>query len=165
MYYTNYNSKFGEIVIVSDGESILELFFKEQKHFDYIITKNVILKNNIPILNETCKWLDRYFNKENPSIKELPLKFVGTNFRKLVWNLLLDIPYGGTTTYLYLANRVSKILNKKMSAQAIGGAVGHNPIAIIVPCHRVIGTNGDLTGYAYGLDIKKKLLDLEKNNI
>lgn len=164
-YYTNYKSIIGNLIIVSDKENIVGLFIEGQKNFDNEITHNMILNNNIEILNKAVKWLDRYFNKENPSVSELPIKLIGSDFRKLVWNILLEIPYSKTVTYLDIAKKVSKILNKNMSSQAVGGAVGHNPISIIVPCHRVIGTNGSLVGYAGGLSIKRKLLDLENDNI
>ncbi len=164
-YYTNYKSIIGNLVIVSDKENIVGLFIEGQKNFDNEITHNMILNNNIEVLNKAVKWLDRYFNKENPSVRELPIKLIGSDFRKLVWNILLEIPYSKTVTYLDIAKKVSKILNKNMSSQAVGGAVGHNPISIIVPCHRVIGTNGSLVGYAGGLSIKRKLLDLENDNI
>ena len=161
-YYTNYKSRIGNLVIVSDKENIVGLFIEGQKNFDNEITHNMILNNNIEVLNKAVKWLDRYFNKENPSVRELPIKLIGSDFRKLVWNILLEIPYSKTVTYLDIAKKVSKILNKNMSSQAVGGAVGHNPISIIVPCHRVIGS---LVGYAGGLSIKRKLLDLENDNI
>ena len=164
-YYTNYKSIIGNLIIVSDKENIVGLFIEGQKNFYDEITHNMTLNNNIEILNKTTKWLDRYFNRENPSVTELSIKLIGSDFRKLVWNILLEIPYSKTVTYLDIAKKVSKILNKNMSSQAIGGAVGHNPISIIVPCHRVIGTNGSLVGYAGGLSIKRKLLDLEKDNM
>ncbi len=164
-YYTNYKSIIGNLIIVSDKENIVGLFIEGQKNFDNEITHNMILNDNIEVLNKAIKWLDRYFNKENPSVRELPIKLIGSDFRKLVWNILLEIPYSKTVTYLDIAKKVSKILNKNMSSQAVGGAVGHNPISIIVPCHRVIGTNGSLVGYAGGLSIKRQLLDLEKDNI
>ena len=101
------------------------------------------------VIQKTKIWLDMYFNGEKPQISKLDLEPIGTLFSKIVWELLCKIPYGSVTTYGDLAKKVAKIMNKDtMSAQAIGGAVGHNPISIIIPCHRVIGTNGSLTGYA-----------------
>ena len=108
------------------------------------------------------KWLDRYFKGEKPQISELDLEPIGSDFAKNVWKLLCEIPYGEVTTYGEIAKKVAKIMNKStMSAQAVGGAVGHNPISIIIPCHRVIGTNGSLTGYAGGIDKKIFLLKHE----
>ena len=114
--------------------------------------------------NKNKKWLDKYFNGEKPQISDLDinLEYTGSEFAQNVWKLLCDIPYGKVVTYGELAKKVARKMNKsKMSAQAVGGAVGHNPIGIIVPCHRVVGANGSLTGYAGGIDKKIKLLELE----
>ena len=114
------------------------------------------------ILIETKKWLNRYFNGEKPCPNELDLAPIGSKFRKNVWDILCKIPYGKVITYNDIAKEIAKKRKiNKMSAQAVGGAVGHNPISIIIPCHRVIGTNGSLTGYAGGLDKKEYLLKLE----
>ena len=114
------------------------------------------------ILQETKDWLRRYFAGEKPEITELKLNLSGTAFRQKVWKILCEIPYGQTVTYGQIAARIAREEGKKkMSAQAVGGAVGHNPIAIIVPCHRVIGSDGSLTGYAYGLEKKRWLLEHE----
>ncbi len=162
-YYTNYKSPVGNLTIASDEKSIVGLWIENQKYFKETIHSKLIRKDDLPILNQARKWLDRYFKKQNPSYKELKLNPEGNSFRKIVWNHLLEIPYGKTTTYGEIAKKVAKELGKeKMSAQAIGGAVGHNPISIIIPCHRVVGKNGDLTGYAGGIETKKKLLELEK---
>ena len=107
-------------------------------------------------------WLDRYFAGENPQISELPLAPSGSDFRQMVWKILCDIPSGQTTTYGEIAKKIAARTGRStMSAQAVGGAVGHNPISIIIPCHRVVGTNGSLTGYAGGIDKKIALLELE----
>ena len=112
---------------------------------------------------KTKKWLDRYFLGKKPKIEELDICLNGTSFEKIVWELLKRIPYGEVITYKELAIKVAnKLGREKMSAQAVGGAVGHNPISIIIPCHRVVGTNGSLTGYAGGIDKKVKLLEFEK---
>ncbi len=162
-YYTNYKSPVGNLTIASDEESIVGLWIENQKYFKETIHSKLIRKDDLPILNQAREWLDRYFKKQNPSYKDLNLNPEGNSFRKIVWNHLLEIPYGKTTTYGEIAKKVAKELGKeKMSAQAIGGAVGHNPISIIIPCHRVVGKNGDLTGYAGGIETKKKLLELEK---
>lgn len=108
------------------------------------------------------KWLDRYFNGEKPKISEIDLSPKGSEFAKKVWEILCKIPYGEVTTYGEIAKKIAKTMNKdKMSAQAVGGAVGHNPISIIIPCHRVVGSNGSLTGYAGGIDKKISLLKHE----
>lgn len=120
----------------------------------------------MPPLIKAKEWLDRYFNKEKMTIQDMPLAPIGGEFRQMVWKKLCEIPYGKTTTYGEIAKQIAKEMGKKtMSAQAIGNAVGHNPISIIIPCHRVIGKNGDLTGYAGGIDKKIKLLQIENASI
>ncbi len=165
-YQTEYKSPLGYITICCDEqENIVGLWFNGQKHFCNINGK-IIMKNNLKIFDITKKWLDKYFEGQNPKIKNISLKLVGTEFQKKVWEILFKIPYGKTITYGDIAKQIAKQNNvTKMSAQAVGGAVGHNPIAIIVPCHRVIGKNGKLTGYAAGIDKKQKLLELEQINI
>lgn len=164
MYYsTIYKSKIGDLTIVADEKNLTGLWFKNQKYFMNSMSKDILQNNDIEIIKRTNNWLDRYFKGDKPNINELSLKPIGSDFRQVVWKILCEIPYGETVTYGEIAKRVSKIFGKdKMSAQAIGGAVGHNPISIIIPCHRVVGTNGSLTGYAAGIDIKKKLLEHEK---
>ena len=121
---------------------------------------------NEKILIKTKKWLDEYFNGEKPKITELDLAPIGSAFAKNVWKILCEIPYGKVTTYGEIAKKMAKIMHKeKMSAQAVGGAVGHNPISIIIPCHRVVGANGSLTGYAGGIDKKIYLLKHEQVNM
>ncbi len=165
-YYFVYPSPVGELTIASDEKNIIGLWIKEQKYFGSTICNEKVEKKNIPILLETKKWLDRYFKGEKPLIRELKLKPKGSEFRKLVWKILCEIPYGKVTTYGEIAKKIAKLQKRKtMSAQAVGGAVGHNPISIIIPCHRVIGTNGDLIGYAGGIEVKKKLLQLENADI
>jgi methylated-DNA-[protein]-cysteine S-methyltransferase len=112
------------------------------------------------------KWLDRYFDGEKPDLSELPLAPTGGEFRRMVWDILCEIPYGEVVTYGDIAKKMAqKMKRKSMSSQAVGGAVGHNPISIIIPCHRVVGSNGSLTGYAGGIDKKIKLLELEGADI
>ena len=114
------------------------------------------------VFDRAQEWLERYFSGEKPSPEELPLRPEGTDFQQMVWRELLHIPYGQVTTYGSLAKAVAKKMGREtMSAQAVGQAVGHNPISIIIPCHRVMGTDGSLTGYAGGLDRKIRLLELE----
>lgn len=163
MYYsTSYLSPLGAITIASDGENIIGLWIEGQKYFGGTISESMIENNDLNIFVAAKKWLDRYFAGEKPKISELQLAPNGGEFRKLVWDILCDIPYGETITYGEIAKKVAFKMNKKsMSSQAVGGAVGHNPISIIIPCHRVLGANGNLTGYAGGIDKKIKLLEHE----
>ena len=167
IYITYYDSILGKLTIASDGENIIGLWIEGQKYFaDTIKNENIIKKDDISIFIKTKEWLDRYFRGERPDIKELKLSPKGSEFRQNVWKILCRIPYGQTITYGKIAKEIAKLMNKNsMSAQAIGNAVGHNPISIIIPCHRVVGINGSLTGYAGGIDKKIKLLELENVDI
>jgi len=163
VYQTYYESPLGSITLASDGENIIGLWMKGQKYYGDTVTEEMIEKNELDIFTKTKKWLDRYFVGEKPSISELPLAPRGGEFRKTVWDILCQIPYGEVTTYGEIGKKVVKIMNKKnMSGQAIGGAVGHNPISLIIPCHRVVSGNGSLTGFSGGLDKKIALLEHEK---
>lgn len=160
-YTSKYKSPFGEIVIAADEKGLTGLWFVGQKYFALYLDKENKEKE-IQILKDTKKWLDIYFSGKNPDFK-LPLHFTGTDFQNEVWKILYSIPYGKTMTYGEIANILAKQMGfKRMSAQAVGGAVGKNEISIIVPCHRVVGTNGSLTGYAGGISKKIALLKLEK---
>ena len=165
MYYgMNYQSTLGDIFIVSDEENIVGLWIgDDHKYMKDAMPGNIIKNGDIPILKEASSWLDDYFSCGKPEIYRLPLlPEYSTDFRKIVWDILLDIPNGELTTYGEIAREVAKRMGKeKMSAQAVGGAVGHNPISIIIPCHRVVGRNGNLTGYGGGMDVKIKLLTHE----
>lgn len=168
MYYgTNYQSSIGDIFLVSDEENIVGLWIGKQKYMEKTMPSNIIENDDITVLKKARSWLDDYFSGAKPDISHLPLSpDYSTDFRKIVWEILLDIPYGELTTYGEIAKEVAKRVGKeKMSAQAVGGAVGHNPISIIIPCHRVVGTNGNLTGYGGGMDIKIKLLTHEGVNM
>jgi methylated-DNA-[protein]-cysteine S-methyltransferase len=155
MYYsTSYSSPLGELSIVSDGEAVCGVSFHAQKHVSSF--DNLTENDDLPIFDNVRGWFDDYFRGSAPEI-DFRLKPSGTDFRLKVWKILCEIPYGETVTYGEIASRISP----SMSAQAVGGAVGHNPIAILIPCHRVIGTNGRLTGYAAGIDRKIALLKLE----
>lgn len=143
----------------SDGRSLIGLWIENAKYFGSTLTSETQEKD-LPIFEETKNWLDIYFSGKNPDFTP-KLKLEGSEFRMAVWNILKEIPYGKTTTYGEIAKKIGKA---KISAQAVGGAVGHNPVSIIIPCHRVIGKNGSLTGYAGGLDLKKQLLDNENIN-
>lgn len=154
--------QYGKITIVSDEKNIIGLWIEGQKYFANTLLEEPILKDDMIPLTQAKSWLDQYFSYKKPSITNLPLAPKGGEFRQRVWKILCKIPYGKTTTYGEIANQIAKDTGKKsMSAQAVGNAVGHNPISIIIPCHRVIGKNGDLTGYAGGLDKKIKLLQIE----
>lgn len=159
-YICKYNSLIGEIVIKSDGEYITNLYIEGQSGFEEI--SNSHRENGkIEILQKAISWLDTYFEGKEPK-ENLKLKLEGTGFQKEVWNILLKIPYGKTITYGDIAEEIAKNRGiKKMSSQACGGAVGSNPISIIVPCHRVVGKNGNLVGYGGGLKLKTNLLRLE----
>jgi len=166
IYTTKYNSPIGEMLLASDGDSLIGLWNHEQKYFGSPLLKESKPNDQLPILIKTKDWLDKYFSGRKPDSKELPLSMAGSDFRQRVWKILLDIPYGKTVTYGDISKQIAKQFGKpKMSAQAVGGAVGHNPISIIVPCHRVIGSNGSLTGYAGGIDMKIKLLELEGHEV
>ena len=156
-YKTLYPSPLGEITLVCDETHLLHLSLPGQKGFDRDCEPG-----EHPILAQTKAWLDSFFTGNAPSPALLPVKPEGTAFRKCIWALLLEIPYGQTVTYGGLAKKAAAILGKpRMSAQAVGQAVGANPIAIVIPCHRVVGAGGALTGYAGGLHYKKALLELE----
>lgn len=159
MYICKYKTVMGNITLASDGESLVGLWFDNQKYYLGDIKKQLIFRD-LPIFSETKRWLDIYFRGEKPDFK-LPLKPIGSDFRKDVWDILIKIPYGEVITYGEIAKRLEKKYGRKMSAQAVGGAVGHNPISIIIPCHRVVGSGGQLTGYAGGISKKEQLLKLE----
>lgn len=151
-------SPLGRILLASDGTNLTGLWFLEQKHFP--AAENWISAPELTIFFQTEQWLLRYFTGNVPDPNSLPLAPAGSTFQKRVWKLLTQIPYGQLTTYGTLANK----LNCK-SAQAVGGAVGRNPISIIIPCHRVVGQSNQLTGYDGGLERKQWLLELEKANL
>ena len=167
MYYsTTYPSPLGLITIASTEDALVGLWIEGQKYFIGSLKEPLTERPDLPILIQTRQWLDRYFAGEQPSLTELKLAPMGSDFRQRVWSILCQIPYGETTTYGEIAKQVAAELGREtMSAQAIGGAVGHNPISIIIPCHRVVGTNGSLTGYAGGIDKKIWLLTHEGLNL
>ena len=155
MYYsTCYDSPLGKLLIVSDGEAVCRVLFHDNSDFS---SSQYQSDDDLTIFRDVRNWFDDYFKGKNPQIN-FKLNPEGTEFRLRVWEMLCGIKYGETVTYGEIASRISP----SMSAQAVGGAVGHNPIAIIIPCHRVLGANGKLTGYAGGIDRKIELLKLEK---
>lgn len=162
LYSTHYSSPLGSIMLASDGDNLVGLWLEGQKYFAATVAEELTERPDLPVFAATQHWLDRYFTGQRPAISDVPLAPEGGAFRKAVWDILCEIPYGKVTTYGEIAKKMAAQMNKvNMSAQAVGGAVGHNPISIIIPCHRVVGANGSLTGYAGGIDKKVKLLELE----
>lgn len=164
IYVSYYKSPIGNITMASDSESLCGLWFDGQKYFASTVEGEAEDKP-LPVFEQTKKWLDIYFSGNEPDFTP-KLSLNGSEFHMAVWDILLTIPYGSVMTY----GEIAKILAKqrgisRMSAQAVGGAVGHNPISIIVPCHRVVGTSGSLTGYAGGIDKKISLLKIEKTDM
>ena len=163
MYYsTTYQSPVGLLTLASDGNNLAGLWIRGQKYHGNSIPESMSKNDGLPIFVTIKDWLDKYFAGEKPNISELPLAPIGSDFRRKIWDFLCEIPYGEVTTYGNIAKRMASLMNKEsMSSQAVGGAVGHNPISIIIPCHRVVGSDGSLTGYAGGISVKIKLLELE----
>lgn len=163
MFYTNaYGSPLGTLTLAGDGEHLTGLWIEGQKYYGGSILSSALEREDAAPFPQVVKWLERYFSGERPQIEELPLAPGGSEFQRRVWKLLCAIPYGAVTTYGALAKEVAAQMGREhMSAQAVGGAVGHNPISIIIPCHRVLGADGGLTGYAGGIDRKKWLLEHE----
>lgn len=149
----------GTVTLAADGDALVGLWLEGQKYF-FSSYKGVLNRNDgNPALLAAKEWLDRYIAGEQPSISELTLAPKGSDFRQTIWQMLCKIPYGEVTTYGEIAKKIAMNAGiKSMSAQAVGNAVGHNPISVIIPCHRVIGTGGNLTGYAGGIEKKIFLL-------
>ncbi len=163
IYTGNYASPLGAITLACDEEAILGLWFEGQKYFKSTLPRETEEKEH-PLFREAMCWLDLYFSGQEPDFTP-PLRYDSTPFRKKVCDILLSIPYGKTMTYGEIAARIAREEGlPRMSAQAVGGAVGHNPISLIIPCHRVVGANGSLTGYAGGIWRKAKLLEWESSS-
>ena len=159
-YITTYQSPIGAILLAADDTGLTGLWFDGQKYYAFGLDKKHEEKET-SVLKEAKRWLDVYFSGQEPDFMP-PVHMIGTAFQMEVWEILSKIPYGKTTTYGAIAREIAeKRRISRMSAQAVGGAVGHNEISIIIPCHRVVGTNGSLTGYAGGIDKKIMLLKLE----
>lgn len=159
-YIHHYASPLGGITLASNSEALTGLWFDGQKHFPHNLAAESA-EAELPVFTQTVNWLDAYFSGKEPDFMP-PISLHTTPFRKAVYDILLTIPYGHTMTYGEIANIIATQKGiERMSAQAVGGAVGHNPIAIIIPCHRVVGADGSLTGYAGGPDRKIKLLEYE----
>ncbi|AMD89141.1 methylated-DNA--[protein]-cysteine S-methyltransferase [uncultured Desulfovibrio sp.] len=159
-YTAAYQSSVGDVLLAADETGLTGLWFEGEKFYALSLDPEHE-ERETPIFAITRRWLDIYFSGHEPDFMP-PVHMIGSEFRRCVWELLLQIPYGTTVTYGDLARQVARRRGlRRMSAQAVGGAVGHNEISIIVPCHRVVGTNGSLTGYAGGVDKKRRLLELE----
>ena len=160
----HYESPLGGVLLAADEIGLTGLWFDGQKYFACGLPADRV-ERETPALLEAKRWLDIYFSGKEPDFTP-PLHPIGSAFRQSVWEILLQISYGKTTTYGEIARQLSEKMGLfRMSAQAVGGAVGHNEISIIIPCHRVVGTNGSLTGYAGGIDKKGKLLELEQTDM
>ena len=163
-YIQHYDSPLGGILLAADETGLTGLWFDGAKYFAANLPA-LHKERETPVLTETKRWLDIYFTGRKPDFTP-PLHPAGSAFRQSVWEILLQIPYGKTATYGEIARQLAKKQGlARMSAQAVGGAVGHNAISVIIPCHRVVGTNGSLTGYAGGIDKKIKLLETEHTDM
>lgn len=162
MYYSStYESPIGELTLCSDGDHILGLWLEGQKYHGDTIPEAMVPGDSAMFV-EAKDWLDEYFAGKRPEISRLPLAPIGSEFRQIVWRILTEIPYGDVTTYAEIGAQAAKELGKdRMASLAIGGAVGHNPVSVIIPCHRVVGSDGSLTGFSGGLKRKLWLLEHE----
>ncbi len=156
-------SPLGSLILAEQDNALAGLWFEGQRYFFHPFQKERTQWTEHPVFQQTEDWLKRYFAQGRPDPNELPLKLVGSDFQKLVWHQLLKIPYGTCVSYGALAQAAAAVLQRSsMAAQAVGSAVGHNPISIVIPCHRIIGSDGNLTGYAGGIERKLQLLKLEQ---
>ncbi|MBO3723837.1 methylated-DNA--[protein]-cysteine S-methyltransferase [Actinomyces bowdenii] len=176
-YYSHYHSPLGPMTMASDGKHLTGLWFDGQKHDRATLDEQAVQEEDLPIFQETRQWLDAYFGgpaggpqpspqqSSRPSTAPLTapaLAVDGSPFRRMVLEILRSIPSGQTMTYAQIAAQVAQRTGReRVAAQAVGGAVGRNPISLIIPCHRVVGSSGNLTGYASGVDHKRRLLEME----
>ena len=161
-YSTTYESPIGMLTLANKGDDLVGLWMEGQKYHGASIPEEMVFEDNRAVFQKVKAWLDRYFDGQNPPLAELSLAPIGSDFRQAAWDILCKIPYGEVTTYGSIAQQMAKARGKeRMSSQAVGGAVGHNPIAVIIPCHRVVGATGSLIGYAGGIAKKIQLLKLE----
>lgn len=161
IYTAKYASPLGAITLACDEQALIGLWFDGQKHFGNVLPKQVETAEH-PLFAEARHWLDVYFSGREPDFLP-PLRYDSTPFRSAVFDIMLTIPYSKTMTYGEIAAEIARQQDlPKMSAQAVGGAVGHNPISLMIPCHRVVGTSGSLTGYGGGIARKLRLLELER---
>ncbi len=157
-----YPSPVGRLTLAAQDGALIGLWLEGQKHFAESLPADPPATGTTPVLEAAAGWLNRYFDGQRPSPCELPLRPAGSSFRQALWSALCEVPYGEVTTYGALAREVALRMHRPgMPGQAVGGAIGHNPILIIIPCHRVIAANRSLTGYAGGLPVKLQLLQLE----
>ena len=164
-YLSHYESPLGAMTMASDGEHLTGLWFDGQKYDRSTIDDDAVLQPRLPVFTQTAQWLDAYFEGADPGFTP-PIRVEGSNFKKMVSSTMLSIPFGATSTYTRIAAEVARRMGRKqMSAQAVGGAVGRNPITLIVPCHRVLASDGSLRGYAGGVDRKDRLLEMEGVNM
>ena len=164
IFIQHYDSPLGGILLAADEIGLTGLWFDGQKFFARDLPAERV-EQNTPALSEVKRWMDSYFTGKEPDFMP-PLHPIGSAFRRSVWDILLRIPYGQTSTYGEIARQLAEKQGRpRIAAQAVGGAVGHNKISIIIPCHRVVGTNGSLTGYAGGIDKKVKLLEWEHTDM
>lgn len=159
---TTCDSPLGELTLASDGFALTGLWIEGQKYDRILLKGRETVQAEVPVFDKARNWLGRYFAGDRPEISELPLVMEGSDFQKRIWKLLCQIPYGETATYGEISRKAAAQMGRSsMSAQAVGGAVGRNPISIIIPCHRVVGADGSLIGYAGGIDRKIMLLKHE----
>ena len=164
-YLSHYESSLGAMTMASDGEHLTGLWFDGQKYDRSTIDDDAVLQPRLPVFTQTAQWLDAYFEGADPGFTP-PIRVEGSDFKKMVSSTMLSIPFGATSTYARIAAEVARRMGRKqMSAQAVGGAVGRNPITLIVPCHRVLASDGNLRGYAGGVDRKERLLEMEGVNM
>ena len=164
-YVSHYESPLGAMTMASDGEHLTGLWFDGQKYDRSTINDEAALEPDLPVFTRTAQWLDTYFGGTDPGFTP-PIRVEGSDFKRMVTSIMLSIPFGATSTYARIAAEVARRTGRKqMSAQAVGGAVGHNPITLIVPCHRVLASDGSLRGYAGGVDRKERLLEMEGVNM
>ena len=164
-YLSHYESPLGAMTMASDGEHLTGLWFDGQKHDRSTINDEAALEPDLPVFTRTAEWLDTYFGGTDPGFTP-PISVEGSDFKRMVTSIMLSIPFGANSTYARIAAEVARRTGRKqMSAQAVGGAVGRNPIVLIVPCHRVVASDGSLRGYAGGVDRKEWLLEREGVNM
>lgn len=165
IYTAKYKTPLGDILLAAKDDALIGLWFEGQKYYPDFLNEEITENDNIDVIEHTKCWLDRYFRGKNPEITEQKIELLGSGFQKAVLKILCDIPYGKVITYGEISKKLAKMCGlETMSAQAVGGAVARNPISIIIPCHRVFGKNGSLTGYSGGIDKKIKLLAHEGVN-
>ena len=164
-YLSHYESPLGAMTMAGDGEYLTGLWFDGQRYDRSTISDDAVLRPHLPVFTQTAQWLDTYFGGTDPGFTP-PIRVEGSDFKKMVTSIMLSIPFGATSTYARIAAEVAHRMGRKqMSAQAVGGAVGRNPIVLIVPCHRVLASDGSLRGYAGGVDRKERLLEMEGVNV